>query len=488
MGRLVDFGIVVSALVAYFLWYLILRLVTRAKTVAPGPATLDLGDEPPAVVSLLVNGWELTEDAAESTLLDLAARGYVELRQPGNDPRRTTLHLTGKAAGDLLPFERRVLARVSQVAVQGVIPITALTFRDARQAAVWEKALRVEVVAEARRLGLSRRRFSPAMTTALSFGAFSAASVVFGALVHSSLQTQPPSLKGGLCFGVLAWFVVGGLLGGIATQYPGERDTGPGRVLAARWLGVQRWLRAQESFADLPPASVAVWDRYLPYGAALGVTRVASTVLDLGAGTRRRLWSHYGGVWRRVKVHYPRVFPHYGRSARDLAVPARKAIIRGVGLMALALVGAVLIGLNRIESGWAYVFDLLIFLTGAVLVPLGAVRLLQVLFDTVTRRSITGEVLWIEPWPRTLLGRPYLERSYLVVDDGSANQTTAWAMPSYLDCDVGDVVKIRVGRWSRRVVELYTMQRGRGPTVEFTTPIDFDDLDPPTPGRHKRNP
>ena len=47
------------------------------------------------MVHLLVNRWTLTEDAAEATMLDLAARRFVELRQPGNDPLHTTVHLPG---------------------------------------------------------------------------------------------------------------------------------------------------------------------------------------------------------------------------------------------------------------------------------------------------------------------------------------------------------------------------------------------------------
>jgi hypothetical protein len=67
----------------------------------------------------------------------------------------------------------------------------------------------------------------------------------------------------------------------VAGKVGGERDTAAGRAVAARWLGVRDWLAAHESFADPPPAAVTVWDRYLPYGAALGVTRVAGQVIDL---------------------------------------------------------------------------------------------------------------------------------------------------------------------------------------------------------------
>ena len=51
----------------------------------------------------------------------------------------------------------------------------------------------------------------------------------------------------------------------------GWRDTPAGSAAAARWLGVADYLRANDSFRDTPPAGVAIWDRLLAYGTALGV-------------------------------------------------------------------------------------------------------------------------------------------------------------------------------------------------------------------------
>lgn len=45
------------------------------------------------MVHLLANRWRLTVEAAEATLLDLAARRILEFRQAGSDPRDTTIHL-----------------------------------------------------------------------------------------------------------------------------------------------------------------------------------------------------------------------------------------------------------------------------------------------------------------------------------------------------------------------------------------------------------
>src|SRR2546423_7527941 len=124
-------------------WLLRTGLVLPAPRPArpePAPATQDLpGNESPAVVGLLAGYWDLSEDAAESTLLDLGARRYLEFRQPGNDPMQTTVHVRDPNPPGLTPYERRIFDRVAGLAVGGVVPLPALTVRDTDQAAKFEK-------------------------------------------------------------------------------------------------------------------------------------------------------------------------------------------------------------------------------------------------------------------------------------------------------------------------------------------------------------
>jgi hypothetical protein len=70
---------------------------TRARGVVSGPATMDLGEEPPAVVDLLTNDWRVTPDAIPATLLDLAARDYLDLEPYG--PGRTVCRVR-RATGE----------------------------------------------------------------------------------------------------------------------------------------------------------------------------------------------------------------------------------------------------------------------------------------------------------------------------------------------------------------------------------------------------
>ncbi len=193
---------------------------------------LDLeGAPPPAVVAHLATPGSPAA-ATGATLLDLAARGYVELRQPAGDPRQTTVHLAARRSVDataLRPYEHRVLERLREVAIGGVAPLSALTFRQADRAAGWAAGFAAEVAAEARALGLTRRRL---------------------------------------------------LLG--------DRRTPAGHAVVARSRGLRASLRTDEAFAALPPAAVTVWGRHLAYGHALGLTGTCASVIDLGAGERTR--------------------------------------------------------------------------------------------------------------------------------------------------------------------------------------------------------
>src|SRR3989440_3366581 len=326
----VPVAIGAAAVGGWFLLYVLVLLATRPARPDPAPATQELpGSEPPAVVSLLAGNWELTEDAAESTFIDLAARKYLEFRQPGNDPVQTTVHVRDPNPPGLLPYERRILDRVVGLAVGGVVPLTALTFREQSQAAAFEKRLRAEVVADARARGLSRRRLGPALLTLLGGAAVLAGLAVGGAVLLATRHGHDPVRPA-----LFGWLITAAVLNGIAHRPHGERDTEAGRAVAARWLGVKAWLRNTEAFADLPPAAVAVWDRYLSYGDALGTTRVASAVIDLGMGNRKRVWSSYGGTWHRVRVRDPTFWPPYWKTAPRLVM--RGLLATGLGVLVLS--------------------------------------------------------------------------------------------------------------------------------------------------------
>ncbi len=451
MNGLVPVGIVAGGLAVYAGVYLAIVLASRPARVDPGPATPDLGDEPPAVVSLLANRWRLTDDAAESTLLDLAARGYLELRQLDDNPYHTTVHLRTppEDAPPLLPYEKRVLDRVRTLAVDGMVPVTALVFRDSGRERRWTRALHREIVDDARSRGLSQRRVRPFGMTAIMTGAgFGGGGFTVAGLLNDDSLID--ALKVGIAF-----FVV---LAGLALRPLGERDTPRGREVAARWLGVREWLRGHEEFANLPPSAVAVWDRYLSYGAALGVTRTASAVLDLGLGDHRRVWSSYGGRWQRVRVRYPRFWPRYGQSAPMLLL---RGLLIGFAGYAVVRFGEQFtlpdLRLPRDpETAVEIVLELVPWI-GLALLVFGGYLCLRTIIDLATARTIRGEVLWRKTWKRRKHGEtyvPYLD--HLAVYDGAGDRTVAWVAPHSVvrSVEAGDVVRVRVRPWSRRVVSV----------------------------------
>jgi hypothetical protein len=451
---------------AWLLLYGLVLLATRPARPEPAPATQDLpGAEPPAVVSLLAGYWDLSEDAAESTLLDLGARRYLEFRQPGNDPMQTTVHVRDPNPAGLTGYERRIFDRVAGLAVGGVVPLPALTFRDTDQAAKFDKRVRAEVIADARARGLSQRRFGPVLLAVLTVTALLAAVGVGFAVLLAARHSKDPIRAAGA-----GWFVTMLVLNGLAHRSHGERDTEAGRAVAARWLGVKAWLRGTEAFADLPPAAVAVWDRYLSYGCALGTTRVSSAVIDLGMGNRKRVWSSFGGTWHRVRVRYPKFWPRYGKTAPRL-------VIRGLFCAAIAFlmlyfwvsgVRRILqepaIGGSRAAQLTGSVRDIGL-LIGGTLLAYGLYVLVRTTIDLAAPRTITGQVLWREVWRSNSGGEnspptPYLH--YLAIDDGTDDRTTAWGIPSneVRRCTDGDTVTVKVRPWSRRVVELTVVEKG----------------------------
>ncbi|MFC6021918.1 DUF2207 family protein [Plantactinospora solaniradicis] len=476
----VEVGLPAASLAVWATAYWAARLATRPRHVPPTAPAAELpGPESPALVSLLANRWRITTDAAESTLLDLAARGYLELRQAGPDPMGTTVHLvdgpTDRPGDELNGYERQVLHRVVERAVDGVLPLTALAMHDEQQSARWSKTFRRSVAAEARRLGLSRRRFPKKLVTGLTVvGGVAALGVGLGALHYLIRSGELANTDSDNTFGGLAVILVtASVLAGIAGRDHGERDTPDGRTVAARWLGLRAWLEGQQSFADAPPAAVTVWRRHLSYGAALGITRTASRIIHLGLADRERLWSAYGGRWRQVSVSYPSGLPRYGQSLGWIGF---RAVLAGmVGGTLTSVLGSLWLG----EGGWAYTgqesglpsvasdewWRLLTgdpIMVGFALAGIGALcyagyLALRVVLDLAAPGSVTGEVLWHQVWQTRhseSAGRTRVPVNYyLAVDDGRADRTRAWVLPAEIadQCRLGDVITARVRPWTRRV-------------------------------------
>ncbi len=470
--RVLDIALAAGPVVAWIGLYGLVLLITRPPLIRSAPATQDLGSEPPALVSLMANGWDITVDAAESTLLDLGARRILEFRQPAGDAMQTTVHIVQPSPTGLTPYERRVFDRVAGLAVGGVVPLTALTFRDPAKAKAWWKRLRSEVIADARARGLSRRRIGPGALSALSAAAAAVSlAPAFVAYNHLTRTGDDDPSGGAMAAGFITFLVLTALAG----RTKGERDTPAGREVAAQWLGVQDWLRANPSFAELPPSAVAVWDRYLGYGAALGVTRVSSAVIDLGMGNRKRVWSSYGGTWHRVRVRYPSFGLRYGRAVPYLAFKAVITVAIGYGLTWL---GRQLLDLDGVGG----LIALVVVLAGVALLVHALYQIVRTVTDLASPTTLTGQVLWVQLWKskqessnsNSSVPMTY----YLAIDDGTADRTTAWALPAEMrnTCDTGDTVRVEVRPWSRRIGTVTVVEKGRPGTDETVADEDSQQL------------
>jgi hypothetical protein len=287
---------------------------------SPGPETSDLGDEPPAVANLLANRCQVTHAAAAATLLDLAARGHLEVFEVGPD-RYVVRVRTTTASETLTPYEEQVLGLVEARATGGSAPLEAIQLGDA-EAAGWHTRFAKSVVRDARARGLLRGRWS--RIDWVVFGVLAGAAwllLASGLDVAHVEETARSVSTSSRRFQPQDWYWVG--LGGwlltltVISRLRAIRYSRAGTQAAARWLGVKRYLAHDPSFGDAPPAAVTIWQRLLAYGTALGAARAAAAAIPLSVEDRRTAWSRAGGDWHQVHIEYPR---HFGYGERPRTV------------------------------------------------------------------------------------------------------------------------------------------------------------------------
>ncbi|MEU7853352.1 hypothetical protein [Nonomuraea sp. NPDC049141] len=287
----VWFAVAAAAATLWALLLLVLAIATRTPDITPGRPGAPLTDEPPAVVDLITGDWRLCDEAASATLLDLAARGVVQIEEVG--PELSLVRL--RHAEGLNPYEQLVYHHVQSLARDGVVATGALA-EGSRNLGRWWKSFRKKVIADARQRGLSQARWSRAHATLLF-----ASALVPAALVAVAVTVADPEHDGGIGAGIVAY----GALVYLAGRLNGERGTDLGVQAAGHWLGVRETL-SNARYADKPAASVTIWGRPLAYAAALGLAPRAVRSLPVSVpADDRRAWSDYGGMWHAVDVRYP---------------------------------------------------------------------------------------------------------------------------------------------------------------------------------------
>ena len=420
------------AVVAWLLLLAVLATISRPRRPDPAPASMELGgDEPPAVAGMLARGWRVGRDAVPATLLDLAARKVVAIEQVSSERFVVRLGPQPTGGAGLTTYEAQVLRHVEDLAgADRTVPCEALTTGPEGESASWRKRFDDAVRKDARARGLSRGRWSAWMTLVLGVTALAPALLAAGAVVaapNDTSGTKSDDNPIGAFIGIAA-LVEFGLLA-IPGNMRAERDTPKGRDAAARWLGLREYLGEDGAFADAPPAAVAIWDRYLAYGAALGVAAGAVRALPLGAESDTEAWSAYGGRWRKVEIDYPkRVPPGWGRhpalaTAIALASLAAGLFAARILFPALADLSSRVLDSTRDQAGFqpldllaAALIAIPALVTGAWLLRAGFM-LVAAVPDLAGRTTVEGVVLRI---------RTHDQQPYVAVDDGTGDHVRAW--------------------------------------------------------------
>jgi hypothetical protein len=307
----------------------------------------------------------------------------------------------------LTPYERRILDVLHRRASDGVVPAQALTTGPADESKRWWRSFVGEVVEDAQRRGLSRDIWDGRTIRRLAvLAAFPAP------LVWLAFGFQPT-----LFYAALA----AAFLGGIKNRNR-QRDTPAGYAAASRWLGVRATLDEDEAFPTLPPIAVALWERHLAYGAALGVAAAAVRAIPMGAESNRRAWSSYGGRWRQVRVRYPRLLP-LAWGADPLKALLRWLVALVAAAAALFLLAS-LIGFGDLHGVEAAIVAGVVVVLLAV-IGVAATVVLRAAADLGSTTQVTGEILRLRRF-----GSDDSPRYYVAVDDGSSEKLRAWRVRS----------------------------------------------------------
>jgi hypothetical protein len=403
-------------------WFALLgaiRLVRTPRRPRPDPETTELGGESPAVANLLTHRFKPTRDAVPATLVDLAARGVVEIEDRGIG--NYWCRLKGRPSG-MTAYERMLVDHLHDVASGGVVPAEALTTGPQDASKAWWGEFRKHVVAEAQAAGLSRNLWD--LVTAMILVA--AGGVVAILYLWATGLNHPDDVAPSTLHDVVT-LAGAAMVGALAVTVASKRqtDTDAGRRAAARWLGVREAIESSPSVAVVGPSGVVVWERHLAYAAALGVAPRAVESLPMGAESDTEAWTAREGEWRKVLVRYPRLRPGWGRH------PLLAVLIGGFG----TFVGYRMVKLGAGEVGshlrWLGLFALVVMALGTFVLVRSAPQLGMGLLDVAARRKVTGRILRARtrwgPVPYVTQGddRHYL-RCFVALDDGRSDLITAY--------------------------------------------------------------
>ena len=427
-------------------WLILVRMATGGPRLGravsrPGAVPLPPA-EPPAVVGLVAGRPDA--DLFTVTLLDLAARGWFRLSRSLPEPRAPVPAMCVLPAEtpveELTPYELRAVAHLSRRA--GPLPeIPAAALADGFEggAGSFRQAFRGNVVAAARRLGLTRPTLSTARKAMLCLFALVPAGVALGAAY--SYQHNGQLL-------VFCAFYYAILCTSVA-RVSSERLTPKGRQALADW----------QAHSTIRGSATGTRDE--ARAAALGANPEA--LAQFTAPGDDTAWSGYGAGWRLVTIGDPDTRTWPGLSAGALAA---FCLLTTPGIPLLAFLGYEVAGGSRgIELG---------ILTGVALDALVIMRGVSRWAHLPRFAEFDGMVLRQWEVESSDEGTSY----YVAVDDGFTPQ--AWAFEvrpaDYRRLAPGTLARVRI---NARLNKLIDIEATRPPAMSPGIADSAQPADPP---------
>ncbi len=482
------------ALAAGFALLWIWRTTSPSRISASAP-TMELRDEPPAVVDLLVGGFEVEDDAVPATAVDLAARGWYTIEEIGGD--RVILRLRNRTPeGDELNlFEQRVMRHITKHATDGILPAPVLTIGPDGVSERWFKGFVREVTKVGRAAGLCRRRWD--LKHLAGVWVLAGLAIAPAVLVASAApRTTDPAgwgSIGNLLLGLT--FMVGILIVWLAqkiSRSDAQVDTPAGREAAAHWLGVRDFFRGNGRFDDKPAASVAIWERYLAYATAMGLAPLVQRQIPFETEHDRHAWSQASGHWRRVKIRYQAWRPNWGQHPGRVAFEGLiQAVVTGLLAAAGFYVASADTDLDTLtaqQRQWIGLAGLVVAVLASVACLLALLRFVLGVSDLFARRTVEGEVVRrreFKSWhrlPKVVqwiafsgrgqngLSREHQRRRryHLAIDPGDTDTLTAYTVNEaiYRQVQQGARVRVRVSPRLGYVSDVEVLQRPRGSAAD----------------------
>jgi hypothetical protein len=418
---------------------------TRSAPAEPGaatrpPALADDRLEPPAVVALLTNRYDVPRSAVTATALDLAARGWIRLATVEGELVVVTRGTAG--AGDTLqPFEQQVLNHLAARAFNDLTSANTLAASHHRLDQRWWLRFGRSVAAVSQQLGLTRRRFTAVEVAPAGVAAAIGLLIAwFGArrgdqiALDDSWKPRLVWLAAVAATVALAWRTVLRAIGSA------QRPTDAGTARTALWMGYRQRLRERipgHASVLAPPAQQLA----LAHASVMGVAEHTLDELPAAPEDHRAAWSEAGGTPHVVRVRYP-VRPGYGQ--HPLKVAGAGVIVFFLARWLRGFLGRVADGdalqslLERVPGQIDLIERIAAVLAVICWLPIvwGAWAIVAGAIDSVATRERVGSVVRArrpaEVLPPMVLSvvKPFAERdrfsTYLAVDDGRRPWVTAW--------------------------------------------------------------